>query len=93
VAELHWSSGEKIPSFITAEIALQLEPLEKDLRFQLAYRYADTETTNPLAYYHYSKLRDQDERYPHCLNNMAIILEGLDMGARYVKLLKQAKEV
>jgi hypothetical protein len=69
-----------------------MEPLEKDLRFQLAFKYADADTTSPLAYYHYNKLLDQDERHPHCFNNMAIILGGLDMAAMYVKLLKQAKE-
>jgi tetratricopeptide (TPR) repeat protein len=53
VAELHWSGGEQIPSFIAAEISLQMQPLDKDLRFQLAYRYAESETTKGLAYYLY----------------------------------------
>jgi hypothetical protein len=92
VAELHSHGGEKTSALIAAEIALQMEPLDKDLRFQLAYKYADGEATRLMAYFHYDRLSEQDERYPNCLNNMAVILEQLDMSARYVKVWKRAKE-
>ena len=42
MAQLHWDAGEKFLSFIAPEVALQMEPLRKDRRFRLAYRYADS---------------------------------------------------
>jgi tetratricopeptide (TPR) repeat protein len=91
VAELHMNQGDKISSFIAAEIALEMQPLNKNLRFQLGYRYADDQATKPLAYYHYNKLQKQDYRHPHCLNNLAILFDELGMTATYVTTLKNAK--
>ena len=92
ISDLYWELKNKDSYFAAAEMSLHIDRLQKDVRFRIAYRYADNQSCKVLVYYHYDKLRSQDERYPNCLNNMAIILQELNMFGQYVRLLKRAKE-
>lgn len=76
--------------FLSAEKLLEINPVNTSMRFNLAYKYGNT-NENQLAVYHYKKLLNINED-AMALNNIGVEYSGLDMKAKGVPYYERAKE-
>lgn len=74
--------------FVFAEKALDINPVNADLRFNVAYKYSNTNKKD-LALYHYKKLLEVEEN-DMGLNNIGVAYSELDMEAKAVKFYEKA---
>jgi len=84
-------SNCKYDAFAIAEHSLQENGAQTDLRFKLAYDYAE-EDLSDLAAYHYGVVLEQRGTDSTAMNNLAIVLWSLGLPMEAVQLYKKASE-
>ncbi|AQT67187.1 putative PEP-CTERM system TPR-repeat lipoprotein [Anaerohalosphaera lusitana] len=77
--------------FIYAEAALEKKPFETDLRFELAYTYAN-HNRKKLSFYHYKKLIDIAPKNAVALNNLGVQYDSLEMLSKSVSSFNEAAQ-
>ncbi len=75
--------------FVFAEKLLDLNPVEIDIRFNLAYKYSNTDKED-LAAYHYKKLLDVMD-YPMAFNNIGVAYDALGIKAKAIEYYQKAR--
>ena len=90
MADYQEKLGDKISQQLMLEKSLELNPTDSDLRFNLAFSYAEDRRTYLLAVYHYNLLLKQDPQNTSALNNLALLYEKLGDMAEHDKLLSLA---
>lgn len=84
-------SNSKYDAFAIGEWSLRKNGAQMDLRFKLAYDYAESDL-NDLAAYHYGALLDQREGQSVTMNNLALVLGSLELPIMAVDLFRRAFE-
>jgi len=82
-------SNCKYDAFAIGEHSLQQNGAQADLRFKLAYDYADADL-DELAAYHYGVVLEQRGTDSAAMNNLAIVLWSLGLHIEAVQLYKNA---
>jgi|GEM_PF-2596567 len=78
LSNLHENKGDIDGKHNYLEKALQIDPGNKRIRFDLALSYSNYKVTKLNALYHYEKLLIRDPLHTSAMNNMAIIYGELD---------------
>ena len=73
------------------EYALELDPTNTSLRFEVAYAYAKADSP-ALAYWHYQKLVTQDDEHLSALNNLGVAASNLELEIEALWRYKQAEK-
>ena len=84
-------SDRKYDAFAIGERSLHENGAQVDLRFKLAYDYADSDFGD-LAAYHYGTLLDQRGSLAVAMNNLALVFGSLGLPIMSVELFKKAFE-
>lgn len=82
--------GDKSLYFGAMEAALEHDPTSHDLRFDLAYEYAQHDQ-HELALFHYSRI-SFSSRTPSDWNNLGVALEKLEIAARSINAYQTAAD-
>ncbi|MBI5192005.1 MAG: hypothetical protein HZA08_01030 [Nitrospirae bacterium] len=83
--------GDKETFVLHAERALELNPADHNLRFQTAYKYNELSRRH-LGLYHY-RLLETHNRDGACLNNLGVVLSGLQLPCRSIASYKESAEL
>ncbi|MCE3230157.1 MAG: hypothetical protein K0R52_85 [Alphaproteobacteria bacterium] len=78
LSDLHETKGDIEGKHHYLEKALQIDPGNKKIRFDLALSYSNYKVTKINAIYHYEKLLIRDPLHTSAMNNMAIIYSEIN---------------
>jgi tetratricopeptide (TPR) repeat protein len=90
MAEYYGELGNKISQQIHLEKAVHEDPANEDLRFSLAYKYAENQSTYLLALNQYQILIAKNPKHTSALNNIAILYEKLGLKVEHDKYINLA---
>ncbi len=83
--------GDKETFVLYAERALELNPVDSNLRFQTAYKYNELSRRH-LGLYHY-RLLETYNRDGACLNNLGVVQSELQLSCRSIASYKESAEL
>lgn len=90
LADVYEELGDSVRKCRALERALLASPVNKDVRFRLAYEYGESDETIADSIYHYQVLARQDREYSSVLNNLALGFDKLGLKGEALRLWKIA---
>jgi hypothetical protein len=90
MASIYGELGNRINQQIMLEKAVHESPMNEDLRFSLAYIYAEDRSTYLLALHQYKILLTINPKHNSALNNIAVLYATLGLKGEYNKYINLA---
>lgn len=82
LAEIYEKLGQQERVLRALEQAIEIAPENTELRFNLAYKYAEYDETSLKAWYHYKVLIRQDSSNATAFNNLAVLCGNFALNAQ-----------